>query len=264
VAVQRSIPTEVDGALSDLAAVALRLPKAVFSGRTAGWLHGLDLPPTDPLEVTVPDAHSSNRAGVWLRRATLVPHDVVRLRGLPVTSKLRTAVDLGCRRPLVDAVIALDMALHERLVSLTDLCSFVESNPGAKGIAKLRRAVRLADPAAESPMETRMRLLLIRPGLPRPIAQVPLHDEEGRFLGPPDLYYPAHRLGLEYDGGTHRGSLVDDNRRQNRLSIAGFRLLRFTAADIYQGPESVVAQVRVALSQSLHGHPASHSIPRRR
>lgn len=261
---QRSGPNESDSSLSELAAVALRLPKAVFSGRTAGWLHGLDLPPTDPVEVTVPDIHISNRAGIQLRRATLMPNDVVRLKGLPVTSALRTAVDLGCRRPLVDAVIALDMALHQRLVSLTDLCSHVESNRGGKGIAKLRRAVDLAEPAAESPMETRLRLLLIRPGLPRPIAQVPLHDQEGRFLGRPALYYPAHRLGLEYDGGTHRESLVDDNRRQNRLLNAGFRVLRFTAADIFQAPESMVGQVRAALSQSPPRHVASPSTPRRR
>ena len=38
-----------------LAAVAGRLPDgAAFSGRTAAWLHGLDLAPCDPIEVTIP------------------------------------------------------------------------------------------------------------------------------------------------------------------------------------------------------------------
>jgi very-short-patch-repair endonuclease len=41
--------------------------------------------------------------------------------------------------------------------------------------------------------------------------------------------------------------LIEDNRRQNLLINAGFRLLRFTATDIYQHPEVVVAQVRAAL-----------------
>src|SRR5260370_28026054 len=54
-----------------LVAVSRRLPDAVFSGSTAGWLHGLDLPPVDPVQVTVPNAHISNRAGVILRRARL-------------------------------------------------------------------------------------------------------------------------------------------------------------------------------------------------
>jgi very-short-patch-repair endonuclease len=56
-------------------------------------------------------------------------------------------------------------------------------------------------------------------------------------------------LAIEYDGGNHRDRLVDDNRRQNRLIGAGFRLLRFTGADVYGAPESVVMQVRNELSR---------------
>lgn len=240
-----------DDPMLQLTAVNRRLPKAVFSGRTAGWLHGLDLPPVDPVEVIVQDVRISSRSGVHLRRATLAPVDVVRLRGLPATSALRTAVDLGSQRVLVDAVIGLDMALHKRIVSLNELRSFCEANRGAKRIAKLRRAIELTEPATESPMETRLRMLLVTARLPRPRAQVPLHDQQGRFLGRPDLYYPEHRLGLEYDGGTHRDSLVAGNRRQNRLLNGGFRLLRYTAADIFQAPESVIGQVRLAMSQRM-------------
>lgn len=232
-----------------LQAVTRRLPEAVFSGRTAGWLHGLDLPPADPVEAIVPDARFSCRAGIKLHRAMLPASDVVRLRGLPVTSALRTAVDLASRKPIVDAVVALDMALHRRLISFTELRSFREANRGIKGIATLRRAIELAEPATQSPMETRLRLLLVMAGLPRPQAQVSLHDPLGRFLGRPDLYYRASRLGLEYDGATHRDNLVEDNRRQNRLLNGGIRLLRFTAADIFQAPESVIGQVRLAISQ---------------
>ena len=64
--------------------------------------------------------------------------------------------------------------------------------------------------------------------LARPQAQVSLHDEEGAFLGRPDLYHPEHRLGLEYDGSVHRETLVADNRRQNRL------LNRLPAAEIHR------------------------------
>ncbi|TMD14303.1 MAG: DUF559 domain-containing protein [Chloroflexi bacterium] len=71
-----------------------------------------------------------------------------------------------------------------------------------------------------------------------------LRDGDGRFVGRADLYYPAARLVIEYDGGNHRDRLVEDNRRQNLLVNAGFRLLRFTAADIYHRPDVVVAQVR--------------------
>lgn len=87
-------------------------------------------------------------------------------------------------------------------------------------------------------------MLLALRGLPRPAAQVTLCSARGDFLGRPDLYYPEARLGLEYDGGTHRESLSEDNRRQNRLLAAGIRLLRYTASDIYNSPDRVAAEVR--------------------
>ncbi len=93
-------------------------------------------------------------------------------------------------------------------------------------------------------METRLRLVLVLAGLPRPEAQVPIYDSQGRFVGRPDLYYSDCRLGLEYDGAIHRESLAEDNRRQNRLLEAGVTLLRFTAGDVLSRPAMVIAQVR--------------------
>jgi hypothetical protein len=98
-------------------------------------------------------------------------------------------------------------------------------------------------------METRLRLLLVLNGLPRPQVQVTLHDNQGRFLARPDLLYREQGLALEYDGGTHRDSIAEDNRRQNRLLAAGFRLLRFAAADLQRTPETVVALVRNQLAK---------------
>src|SRR4029077_1646864 len=105
----------------------------------------------------------------------------------------------------------------------------VKERAGTIHVVRLRRLVELAEPAAESPMESRLRMLLVLAGLPRPLVQVELHDSRGRFIGRADLYYPSHRLVIEYDGGSHRHSLVEDNRRQNRILNAGYLLQRFTA-----------------------------------
>jgi very-short-patch-repair endonuclease len=233
-----------------LAAVARRLPaSAAFSGPSAAWLHGLDLAPCDPIEVTIPEPiGSSRRAGASVRRAVLAREEIVRRRGLPVTSALRTVVDLGGRDPLTEGVVAADMFLHAGLVSLDTLRTYVGEHPGAKGIARLRRVVDLAEPKAESAMETRLRMLLVLARLPRPEVQVSIHDDQDRFLGRPDLLYSRQRLAIEYDGGNHRDRMVDDNRRQNGLVGAGFRLLRFTAADVYGTPDLVAMQVRHALA----------------
>ena len=235
-----------------LAAIHRHLPAgAAFSGQTAAWLHGLELPPCDPVEVTIPESCGiSARAGIVVRRALLANQDVVERRGMRVTAAVRTLADLSRRLPLVDAVVAMDLALHRELVDLRQLHAYMATHARRKGVAQLRQVIELAEPASESAMETRLRLLLVQAGLPRPEAQVPLHDEGGRFLGRPDLYYRPQRLCVEYDGGTHRDSLLEDNRRQNRLLNAGFRLLRFAAADVHRTPDSVVVVVRAALSTS--------------
>jgi very-short-patch-repair endonuclease len=233
-----------------LSAVARRLPPgAAFSGRTASWLHGLDVAPCEPVEVTIPQSIGSHRcAGASVRRAALGREEIVRRRGLPTTSALRTVVDVTGRDPLTEGVVTADLFLHAGLVTITKLRAYVAEHPGAKGVARLRRVVDLAEPDSESAMETRLRMLLMLAKLPRPGVQVSLHDSQGRFLGRPDLLYPVERLAIEYDGGNHRDRLVDDNRRQNRLILAGFRLLRFTASDVYGTPDSLVLQVRHSLA----------------
>jgi very-short-patch-repair endonuclease len=142
-----------------------------------------------------------------------------------------------------------DQALHAARVDLAQLSDWANSH-SSRGIRKFRRAISLAEPATESPMESRLRMLLVLGGLPRPKAQISIHDQRGRFLGRPDLYYEDCRLGVAYDGSVHRDSLAEDNRRQNRLLDAGVRLLRFTAADLRNNPESVVALVRAQLKPS--------------
>jgi very-short-patch-repair endonuclease len=229
-----------------LTAVAKRLPGgAAFSGNTAAWLHGLDVEPCEPIEATIPEpTGSSRRAGASVRRAHLSRQEIVRRRGLPTTSALRTLVDLGGRDPLTEGVVAADLFLHAGLVSVDELRTYVTEHPGARGIARLRRVVDLAEPKAESAMETRLRMLLVLARLPRPEVQVSIDDDEGRFLGRPDLFYRRQRLAIEYDGGNHRDRMVDDNRRQNGLVSAGLKLLRFTAADVYGNPETITHQVR--------------------
>src|SRR5438874_10631591 len=228
-------------------AVAKRMPAAhAFSGLTAAWLLGLDLPWCEPIEVTIGrDVPIRARAGVRLRRAALAETDVVTRRSFRITSALRTACDLGGRADLVESVVAVDMALRAGLVQRSDLARHVDTHTGDKGIKRLRRAVRLADPRAESPMETRLRIEPVRGRLPHPCVQSELLDSRNLLMGRVDLYYPDRRLVIEYDGEHHKDRLVADLRRQNSLVNAGYHLLRFTFADL-RTPGSVVAQVRRA------------------
>lgn len=230
-------------------------PAAVFSGPTAAWLHGLDVDLGERIEVTVPkNLGVTTRSGMVVRRSA-IGGEVVWRYGLPTTSVPRTLLDVSCRLTLTEAVVIADMALHAKLIEPDAMHSAVDRFGGVWGVKALRLVAFHAEPAAESPMETRLRMLLVQAGLPRPQAQVSIHDRAGRFLGRPDLYYPSARLGLEYDGGVHRSTLVDDNRRQNRLLDADVRLLRFTAGDIFNAPASVVALVRSQVYGSVRTTP---------
>jgi very-short-patch-repair endonuclease len=185
-----------------------------------------------------------------IHRSALARADVLQVRGLPATSMLRTLADVSSRLSLTEAVVVVDAALHARRVRTNELWRWIESQPGRPGIRSLRRVAALAEPTAESPMESRLRMLLVLARLPRPVAQVSIQDDRGKFVGRPDLYYKAQRIGIEYDGAIHRTSLAEDNRRQNLLLGAGVRLLRFTAADVMHRPDAIVNQVRSLLASS--------------
>ena len=234
-----------------LAAWRRRLPpEAVFAGATAAWILGLDLRPTNPVEIVAP-ADSSVRSGDGLNvsRGEISPGEIVNVRGLRATALFRTLSDLCLRWSSLEALIAIDMAIAVAMTDAAALSRHAEATSGRPGARRLRVLAELAAPA-ESPMETRLRWLLIKAGLPRPDVQADLRDGEGRFVGRADLYYPSGRLVVEYDGDNHRARLVEDNRRQNLLLNAGFHLLRFTAADIHQRPDTVVGQVWAALGHS--------------
>jgi very-short-patch-repair endonuclease len=227
--------------------------EAFFAGPTAAWILGLDFNPIEPVEIVVPRSSGvRSRPGLSVRHCNIPPSEGITVRGLHTTTLCRTLRDLCLRWHAVEVLAAMDMALAKGLK--LDRCA---------GTQKLRSLAAMAAPA-ESPMETRLRWLLIQRGLPRPEVQVNLRDSKNRFVGRADLYYPSARLVIEYDGGNHRDRLVEDDRRQNLLVNAGFRLLRFTAADIHNAPAVVQAQLRSALSQdSAASRSTSLTIPSR-
>ena len=189
----------------------------------------------------------AHRAPATVRCIQLAPGDVVWRNGFPVTSPTRTCFDLAAKLALVEAVAAIDMALHCGVISLENFGGYVARHEGVAGVVKARKVLEHLEPKSESPMESRLRMLLVRAGLPRPEAQVTLRDRWGGFVARVDLYYPAARLAVEYDGDQHRDQLTADNRRQNRLHEIGVTVLRYTAPDLKERPNQVVDQVRAAL-----------------
>jgi very-short-patch-repair endonuclease len=107
----------------------------------------------------------------------------------------------------------------------------------------------VADPRVDSPLESVTRWLLHEAGLPRPVLQFRAVDDRGRRIGYGDMAWPDRKVLVEFDGDVHRERrvFVNDLRRQNRLVLEGWTVLRFSSADVLGRPHEVVAAVRRAL-----------------
>jgi very-short-patch-repair endonuclease len=207
------------------------LPGAVATARSAAVLWDVGLvDTTDDVEVTLaPGSRSGAVPGVRVTRRALSIEETIMRRGVAATTPLRTALDLGRIHPLDDAVVALDRFLSTGLLFPEELRTAAALATG-RDCRRIRRAAALADGLAESPQETRLRLLLHCSSLPDPVAQFRVVDEAGRRVARVDFAWPEHRLALEYDGAWHGepGQFRRDRDRLNRLTAAGWRVVLMT------------------------------------
>jgi hypothetical protein len=182
--------------------------RGAVSGRDAAALWGADaLVRGAPIEVTVPEpARIRAPDGLVVVRSPLPAVDVGRWAGTPVTTPGRTAFDAARRLPIIEAVVTVDAMLAAGLVTPADLDAVAADRPGWPGVVQLRRVLELCDARSESPQETRLRMVLIAGGLPRPVCQHEVFDGNGWFVARLDLAYPDRKLAIEYEGDHHRGS----------------------------------------------------------
>ncbi len=227
-------------------------PGAVISHHTAAALWRVEIPMqrTDqPAHLTVPTgSRARNRRDRRLHRAPLTSGEIDRCWGMPVTTPARTWRDLAAVLEPA-ALLAVTDQLLDVLCQPDDLERALSRAPSGRGAARCRRVLAVADPKVDSPMESVTRWLLHEAGLPRPTLQHQVFDDQGRQIGFGDLAWPDRKVLVEFDGNVHRERrvFVDDLRRQNRLVLEGWIVLRFSSADVLGRPQQVVAVVRRAL-----------------
>jgi hypothetical protein len=237
-----------------ITAVGLALPAgAGFTGLSAALLWGVPDIATvdDPVEVVVPGgARWHPGTGVVVRRTASAPR-LARLGRWLCTTRIDTAVGLIRHGDPDEAVVLLDRLLAGGLTTLLDVRDAVADLPRGRGSAQARRVAGLADGHAASPQETRLRLLLIRSGLPAPVTQFRVFDEEG-LVARVDLAYPDLRIAIEYDGLWHaeRRAFLDDRRRLNRLTAAGWVVVHVTVDDL-RDPRRLLARLRNLRAERL-------------
>jgi hypothetical protein len=238
-------------------ALRLAAPEhAVATGVTAAWLFGVWTPrPGQPVPLHLATAQGTPdflTSGARTGRLVLDPGDIDTWHGLPVTTPVRTCFGLMRQSSLVEAVVWADAFLHANLIFTGSLVQYADERPHWSHVRKVREAAALARAGAASPMETRLRLVIVFAGLPEPpYLNEPVYDAFGNLIGIPDMqFWVPRRFGIEYDGEQHgepdhhRADLV----RENRLLLGDMPLLRYCAQDVYGRPQRIVREVGTMLA----------------
>jgi hypothetical protein len=191
---------------------------------------------------------------VVARSRTLLAHEVTDVSGLRTTTAARTLLDLASHTSAARLAELAAAAIRLRHCGLGQLEAVLADHPGAHGRARLMAAVRLlGDDGAKARAEVEIAAVaaLVAAGLPRPELAFHVRDANGRFIAEVDLAYPIPRLALEIDGYRWHSTPAQkraDEARQNRLILAGWTVLRFSAEVVRRSPHVIVE----AVAQALH------------
>jgi hypothetical protein len=235
---------------------------AAIGGWAAAFLHGaetLDGHQWDgtPLDVMVCVAREQRvrRPGIDDFRSALLPDDVTRLHGVPVTSLVRTAFDLTRRATsLTEAVCSLDALAHGTDLNYGDLAGYTVDRPRWRGVHLARAALELADRRSLSPYESRLRMLWqLDAGLPTLECNIPLFTPDGELIGYPDGLAEPSGVVVEYDGAHHRDAKQQstDNAREERFERHGLIVVRVGSHDLFAERTRTIARLRAAHEEGL-------------
>jgi Transcriptional regulator, AbiEi antitoxin/Protein of unknown function (DUF559) len=219
-----------DGVLSDAAAAAAW---AIARSRS--------------LHVSVRPGGRAHRDGITLHRRGLSDDEVTELDGLPITTPARTLLDLaasGLNRTRLE--LAVDRAEKQSLLDFAELHELLARYPGRPGTPSLNAVLA----AYSGPLDERSELeelvleLCDAHGLPRPLVNCVIEGEVRDFC------WPSRRLVVEADSfGWHSSpsALNADRERDVRLTLAGWRSLRFTYAHVTRRRGWVATTILTAL-----------------
>jgi hypothetical protein len=206
---------------------------AIVTGVAASALHGAQWVDDDAVIELRFDCSRPPR-GIVARDETLFDEEITHIAGIPVTTAARTAFDLGRFLPRRQALVRLDALMRATPFSPQDVKLLDKRHPGARGVRQLRELLPLVDGGAMSPRETWLRLLFIDAGFPKPTTQIPVFDEEGRFVRILDLGWDTFMVAAEYDGDQHRtdrAQYVKDLKVWPTLQRLGWDVVRVIKED---------------------------------
>jgi very-short-patch-repair endonuclease len=222
---------------------------AFLSHRCALALWDLRQAPSGVIEVTVRGQGKPGPKGALVRRSrVLAGQDVAEVDGIPVTSLAWTVVDYAAiaNRRQVRSVLE---ALERRGIYIgKELDELLERTPNRKGARTLRATIaEMTGPAPwhQSVLEETFHELIRRSDLPDYEANAIV---DGECV---DALWRNERVIVELDGFAFhksRAQFEADRRRDAKLTVAGYRVLRITQQRLHNEPEAVLADLRALLS----------------
>jgi very-short-patch-repair endonuclease len=237
-----------------MAAVLSCGPEAVLSDHSATALWRMRQGGEGAIHVTTPPGHDHRHAGIVVhRRSTLPVEDICKERGIPVTTPVRTLIDVATRVSPAELVAMINEADKLGLVDSGRLRSALDRRKGLQGVGVLRRALdRATFVLTDSELERRFLPIARSAGLRLPRTRCRVNGFRV------DFFWPDLRLVVETDGlRYHRTPLQQarDRVRDQRHLAAGLTPLRFTHAQIRFEPryvEATLAAVAVRLATASH------------
>ncbi|MYA85291.1 MAG: type IV toxin-antitoxin system AbiEi family antitoxin domain-containing protein [Acidimicrobiaceae bacterium] len=226
------------------------------SHRSAAALHHFDGYRLNTVELTVAPGRNRAIKGVRFYQSTQLnlAKPVVR-DDIEVTGPARTVLDLAAVVSSKRLDRTVDAVLRSGQLRLSDLWGVLASHAcrGRPGCAALKASLeeRFGDePVPLSAWSRMVAELLTDAGLDYPALEHRIHDARGDFVAQVDLAYPAQWVAIELDSARwhdNRESFVEDRRRRNEITLAGWNVLNFTWDDYASRSERLRATVIGAL-----------------
>jgi very-short-patch-repair endonuclease len=237
------------GRAAEAAAVLACGSAGRVSHASAAVLHGLEDPGRArlPVEVTMPRRKRRRIEGVRIHRVRdLLADEVTMVDGIRVTTPARTLLDIAATLTSREVEQALANALRMGIVTREEMGRTLERHPRHRGVSLLRELLGAESSPSFTRSEGEEKLLeLTRSArLPRPELNVNVLGHEVDFL------WRSARLVAEVDGYAFHASarsFAADRRRDAELTAAGYRVLRFTWADLTDSRLATVVRLAQAL-----------------
>jgi hypothetical protein len=220
---------------SFMAAVLACGPGAVLSHRSAAALHELRATDRATIDVTVPGRTCRKHSGIDVHRSrTLAPEDTTEVDRIPCTTVARTQLDLAeavNRRALERAYDQAEILERFDLRALNDQLA---RNHGRRAIPIVRALLaehHSGTTVTWSELEERFLALIRSAGAPAPEVNAWVAPDDGEPAIRVDFIWRAQRLCIETDGRAFhrtRHAFETDRRRDQRLTLAGWRVVRVT------------------------------------